>query len=85
MREISRAEIEQHRTIHSCWLVIHGKVYDITKYLHKHPAGVNIITRAMKKRFDSTDDYDGVLGRFRGHSEHADEQLEEYLIGQFNE
>ena len=39
----------------------------------------------MKKHFDSTDDYDGVVGRFRGHSKHADEILEEYLIGTFVE
>ena len=42
---------------------------------------MNIIKRSMAKHFDSSDDYDGVVGRFRGHSEHADEQLEEYLIG----
>ena len=40
LRNIYREEIEEHRTLKSCWLVIHGKVYDITGYLHKHPAGV---------------------------------------------
>ena len=37
-------------------------MYDISGYLHKHPAGVKIITRSLKKHFDSTDDYRGVLG-----------------------
>ena len=37
-------------------------VDDISGYLHKHPAGVKIITRSLKKHFDSTDDYRGVLG-----------------------
>ena len=85
MREISRSEVEKHRTVNSCWLVIRAKVYDVTAYLHKHPAGVKIMTRSMNKRFDSTEDYDGVVGRFRGHSEHADELLNEYLIGRFVE
>ena len=39
LRNIERNEIEEHRTLKSCWLVIHGKVYDVTTYLHKHPAG----------------------------------------------
>ena len=30
---------------------------------------------------DSSDDYHGVVGRFRGHSEAADEELAEYFIG----
>ena len=29
---------------------------------------------------DSSDDYHGVVGRFRGHSEAADEELAEYFI-----
>jgi len=29
---------------------------------------------------DSSDDYHGVIGRFRGHSEAADEELAEYFI-----
>ena len=29
---------------------------------------------------DSSDDYHGIVGRFRGHSEAADEELAEYFI-----
>ena len=40
----------QNRSLNSLWLVIDGNVYDITSYLHKHPAGVNVITRSLKEK-----------------------------------
>lgn len=35
--------MEQHTTKESCWLSIHGKVYDITKYLDEHPGGEDVM------------------------------------------
>jgi cytochrome b involved in lipid metabolism len=31
------AEIVEHDTEDDCWIVIHGKVYDVTKFLKVHP------------------------------------------------
>lgn len=31
-REIGSAELEQHKTLNSCWFVIHGTVYDVTRF-----------------------------------------------------
>lgn len=36
-RCISRAEVAQHCTAESCWVVIGAKVYDLTKWLSRHP------------------------------------------------
>lgn len=33
-------EVEKHNSKESCWLVAHGFVYDATKFLPHHPAGL---------------------------------------------
>lgn len=39
------AEIAKHNSPDSCWLVIHGKVYDVTKFLDQHPGGRTILLK----------------------------------------
>ncbi|KAI0165269.1 FMN-dependent dehydrogenase-domain-containing protein [Hypoxylon sp. FL1284] len=42
---ISAAEITKHNTAASCWIVVHGKVYDVSQYLEDHPGGAAILVR----------------------------------------
>ncbi len=42
-KNISLEECRQHTTEQDCWLVVHGKVYDITTFLDEHPGGFDII------------------------------------------
>ena len=42
LRPISPEEIAQHASVHDAWIALHGKVYNITPYLHYHPGGVDI-------------------------------------------
>eukprot|EP01104_Vermistella_antarctica_P004131 TRINITY_DN14641_c0_g1_i1.p1 TRINITY_DN14641_c0_g1~~TRINITY_DN14641_c0_g1_i1.p1 ORF type:complete len:518 (-),score=96.12 TRINITY_DN14641_c0_g1_i1:3-1424(-) len=42
---INFAEVQQHNTRDDCWVVIHGKVFDITSFLPHHPGGAAIILR----------------------------------------
>lgn len=39
------AEIAKHNSPTSCWLVIHGKVYDVTNFLDQHPGGRSILLK----------------------------------------
>lgn len=38
------AEIAVHNTTSSCWLLIDARVYDVSTYLSRHPAGSRTIT-----------------------------------------
>ncbi|CAA7396598.1 unnamed protein product [Spirodela intermedia] len=39
LKKISPSEIPLHTSRKNCWVVVHGKVYDITEFLDDHPGG----------------------------------------------
>ena len=41
--KISRQELAKHFSKHDAWIAIHGKVYDVTKYVSRHPGGSIIL------------------------------------------
>eukprot|EP00924_Labyrinthula_sp_SR-Ha-C_P015129 maker-scaffold_9-snap-gene-9.2-mRNA-1 protein AED:0.00 eAED:0.00 QI:303/1/1/1/1/1/2/82/514 len=43
MAKLSIEEIQNHNTADDCWLVIHGKVWDLTSFLDAHPGGSKIL------------------------------------------
>lgn len=36
-------EVAKHNHEKDCWLVIHGRVYDVTNFLDDHPGGYDIV------------------------------------------
>lgn len=48
-RDITLEEVRQHRTEEDAWMVLHGKVYNITPYLRYHPGGADILMKAAGK------------------------------------
>jgi len=36
-------EVAKHNAVHDCFIAVNGKVYDITSYFGKHPAGDKIM------------------------------------------
>ncbi|KAL6044822.1 fatty acid alpha-hydroxylase [Balamuthia mandrillaris] len=68
----TREEVATHNTEKSCWLIVGHKVYDVTPFLHKHPAGANSILRHAGT--DATED-------FNFHSKSAQRLWDKYLIG----
>jgi len=62
----------------SIWVVIHDKVYDITKFLDEHPGGEEILIE--NAGVDATESFEDV-----GHSSDAREMLDEYYIGDLHE
>ncbi|KAB8274508.1 FMN-dependent dehydrogenase-domain-containing protein [Aspergillus minisclerotigenes] len=55
---LTRAEVEGHNSKASCWVAIHGSVYDVTDFVDSHPGGPNVILRCAGK--DATEDFDSV-------------------------
>ena len=39
----TREEVAQHKESTDCWVILHGQVYDVTKWLGKHPGGARLI------------------------------------------
>lgn len=56
LRQIGPDEIKRHSSIHDGWISLHGKVYNISPYLHYHPGGVAILKPTLGK--DATDLFD---------------------------
>ncbi|KAJ6783261.1 hypothetical protein PWT90_09772 [Aphanocladium album] len=66
--ELDAAEVARHNTADSCWVILYGKVYDVTSFLSEHPGGSKIILSLAGQ--DATEDYDpvhpaGALGMAR--------------------
>lgn len=43
LRKINLLELESHNTEDSLWVVINGKVYDMTEFYRTHPGGPDVI------------------------------------------
>ncbi|CCF54891.1 hypothetical protein NDA11_003540 [Ustilago hordei] len=52
------SEVQQHNSKDSCWVVVHGKAYDLTEFLPDHPGGAGIILKYAGK--DATEEYDPI-------------------------
>eukprot|EP00243_Klebsormidium_subtile_P008429 TRINITY_DN399_c0_g1_i3.p1 TRINITY_DN399_c0_g1~~TRINITY_DN399_c0_g1_i3.p1 ORF type:complete len:120 (+),score=19.67 TRINITY_DN399_c0_g1_i3:151-510(+) len=73
-RVITLEEASKHTTEKDAWLVIHGKVYDVTKFLEEHPGGDEVLLTSTAQ--DASQDFDDV-----GHSKSAIKMLEQYYVG----
>ncbi|BAE55771.1 unnamed protein product [Aspergillus oryzae RIB40] len=65
---IEPSEVAKHNSADSCWVVLYGKVYDVTNFLENHPGGSAAILALAGK--DATEEYDTI---------HPSGLLEEYL------
>ncbi|KAG6216288.1 hypothetical protein E4U50_006144 [Claviceps purpurea] len=52
------AEVAKHNTPESCWVILYGKVYDVTDFVDAHPGGSEVILRLAGR--DATEEYDPV-------------------------
>ena len=51
-KQFSRVEVAKHSSMDDCWIIVKGKVYDVTDFAVKHPGGRVIYTYGGK---DATD------------------------------
>ncbi|KAI1791208.1 glyoxylate dehydrogenase [Ganoderma leucocontextum] len=51
-------EVAEHASRDNCWIIVHGKVYDVTDFLDEHPGGSKIILKYAGK--DATEAYEPI-------------------------
>lgn len=78
-RRLTAEEIARHDRLEDCWIVIRGKVYDVTSYIDVHPAPRRTITDHCGE--ESTWAFE-TKERERAHSQEAWELLDRYLVGE---
>lgn len=67
-------EVSEHNTVDDLWVVYHGGVYDVTKYIDEHPGGEEVVIDVAGT--DATEAFEDI-----GHSDDAREILKSLLIG----
>ncbi|XP_057961817.1 cytochrome b5 [Malania oleifera] len=70
-------EASLHDSKDDCWVVIDGKVYDVTSYLDEHPGGDDVVLAVTGK--DATDEFEDA-----GHSKSARELMENFFVGELD-
>ena len=76
LKEYTRADVAQHNGQKDIWIVVKGKVYDVTPYVEEHPGGLAILRNAGG---DAT-------GGFHGpqHPPRVFDIIDDFLIGKLS-
>ena len=80
---LSMAELAKHNSAQSCWLLVSGKIYDVTNFINLHPGNAQTILSSCGQ--DATRAYATMDGRGKSHSGTANAMLVEYYIGDLNQ
>mmetsp|Transcript_19309 Transcript_19309/g.26972 ORF Transcript_19309/g.26972 Transcript_19309/m.26972 type:complete len:135 (+) Transcript_19309:124-528(+) len=67
-------DVKNHNKKDDIWFIVHGKVYNLTKYLDEHPGGVEIMEENAGK--DVSDQFEEFF-----HSTDAREILKKHEVG----
>ncbi|OAX79816.1 hypothetical protein ACJ72_05862 [Emergomyces africanus] len=65
---LTGVEVQKHNSRDSCWVIVHGKAYDVTDFLPEHPGGQSIILKYAGK--DATEEFEPI---------HPPDTLDKYL------
>ncbi|SPQ23653.1 1947a1d9-dc8d-4ccd-8067-7ae122f40deb [Thermothielavioides terrestris] len=68
MAPLTGAEVAKHNKADDCWVIVHGRAYDVTEFLPEHPGGTKIILKYAGK--DATEEFEPI---------HPPDTLEKYL------
>lgn len=71
------SEIEEQNSFKSTWIIIHHKVYDVTKFLEEHPGGEEVLREQAGG--NATESFEDV-----GHSTDAREMAGDMVIGELH-
>jgi cytochrome b involved in lipid metabolism len=79
LTELTVAEVKKHDSASSCWSIVYDKVFDLTKWISKHPGGAEKIRAICGK--DGTSSFEKQHTGDGG----ATNQLANYFLGKLGE
>jgi nitrate reductase (NAD(P)H) len=68
------SEVKKHNNADSTWIIVHGHVYDCTRFIKDHPGGADSIL--INAGTDCTEEIEAI------HSDKAKKMIEEFRIGE---
>ncbi|KAH6778143.1 hypothetical protein C2S52_006341 [Perilla frutescens var. hirtella] len=71
------SDVSAHRTSDDCWIIINGKVFNVTSYLNEHPGGDEVILGQAGG--DASEEFEDV-----GHGSAARLMLDEFYVGEID-
>jgi len=74
---VTLEELKKHTSKDSLYVLLHEKVYDVTKFIDEHPGGDEVIL--AEAGIDATEAFEDV-----GHSDEARALLPDLLVGDFD-
>ncbi|XP_059943661.1 cytochrome b5-like [Mesoplodon densirostris] len=77
MKYYTVEEIQKHNHSKSTWVILHYKVYNLTKFLEEHPGGEEVLREQAGG--DATENFEDV-----GHSTDAQELSKTFIIGELH-
>jgi cytochrome b involved in lipid metabolism len=45
MKTFTAEEVAKHNKAGDCWIIIEGKVFDLSKFLSEHPGGSKVVLK----------------------------------------
>ncbi|CAD6580155.1 MAG: hypothetical protein TREMPRED_002675 [Tremellales sp. Tagirdzhanova-0007] len=75
-KSLNLDSLKAHVSRESLWMLLHDKVYDVTKFMDEHPGGDEVLMEEAGR--DATEAFEDV-----GHSDEARGMLPKMLMGEF--
>ncbi|KAF1592194.1 UNVERIFIED_CONTAM: Cytochrome b5, partial [Eudyptes robustus] len=70
-------EVQKHNSSQSTWIILHHRIYDVTKFLDEHPGGEEVLREQAGG--DATENFEDV-----GHSTDARTLSETFIVGELH-
>ncbi|KAM9228478.1 cytochrome b5 isoform 2-T2 [Leptosomus discolor] len=70
-------EVQKHNNSQSTWIILHHRIYDVTKFLDEHPGGEEVLREQAGG--DATENFEDV-----GHSTDARTLSESFIVGELH-